>query len=637
MSEVGKWSVVASENNKPSPDGWPENMAPSDVNNSARENMAAIKRMALHLPYVSTGGVITYVDETTFTVADDDLDTGYAKYFVEGRKINVITPTTSYKGVVVTSEYANTQTTVTVNLDEGATPLPTDLTDVMVGLQFDDVSNAVGPNMLGMVLPYTADIEEVPFGMGLANGEPFNPNIYKALADLYRTGTDDKGNPTYRYGTTTVDGNIWPNKPDVRGYFPRFLDTHANTDSDKVDPDSPRTVGSVQAEATSAKDLVLRHSTALGANKGGTNAYVGGYVYASSAERVMWRNDYNAASTVAIHSDAKETRPDNIAFPGLLVMFGGYASASQVSPEDLVESTMDLLEPRIEAIEENASDAVNGLIVRVDEALGDAEARVENVADAVAKEIENKMAGTVQGVMTASQEAKDAAVEASASAASASASEMIVKASEAVVTKAEASVKASATKVNTDANEAATSAYNAQQSALAAHSYASNAEADAENVNEAVDHALAAEQNARTWAEGDSADVQTLGGTHSSKGFSALAYAYAVAPEDVPVEEWAEGREIYIQGEKGDKGDTTYADKGVVTLKASSWNTESKTTTVSVSGVKPDSILWVTPAFSSYDNYVAASVRGIAQSTGTITFGCKTIPTVDIEVGVIIA
>lgn len=92
-----------------------------------------------------------------------------------------------------------------------------------------------------------------------------------------------------------------------------------------------------------------------------------------------------------------------------------------------------------------------------------------------------------------------------------------------------------------------------------------------------------------------------------------------------------------IQGPKGDKGDTTFTNKGVVTLNASSWNTESKTITVSVSGVKPDSILWVTPSFGSYDNYVAASVRGIAQSTGTITFGCKTIPTVDIEVGVIIA
>lgn len=418
MSEVGKWSVVASENNKPSPDGWPENMAPSDVNNSARENMAAIKRMALHLPYISTGGVITYVNETTFTVADDDLDTGYAKYFVEGRKINVITPTTSYKGVVVTSEYANTQTTVTVNLDEASTPLPTDLTDVMVGLQFEDVSNAVGPNMLGMVLPYTAGIDEIPFGMGLANGEPFDPNIYKALADLYRTG-EYEGIPTYRYGTTIVDGNVWPNKPDVRGYFPRFLDTRASSDSSRKDPDAPRTVGSVQGEATSAKDLRLRHSTNGADHTGGASSYIGGAVYAAKAWRSMWRYDYNVDNTVSIHSDAKETRPVNVAFPGLLVMFGGYASASQIAPEDLVASVMDIVNPQVSEIREDLQQQVNNLAVQVDEATTEQEQRIseaiaeaEGKIDAVVSQIELEVQDAVVEAVSAAADAKIYAEEA---------------------------------------------------------------------------------------------------------------------------------------------------------------------------------------------------------------------------------
>lgn len=44
MSEVQSWSGTAASNNSASPDGWPENMAPSGINNSARENMAAIAR-----------------------------------------------------------------------------------------------------------------------------------------------------------------------------------------------------------------------------------------------------------------------------------------------------------------------------------------------------------------------------------------------------------------------------------------------------------------------------------------------------------------------------------------------------------------------------------------------------------------
>lgn len=44
MSEVNAWNVTAASNNSAVPDGWPENMARSGVNNSARENMAVIKR-----------------------------------------------------------------------------------------------------------------------------------------------------------------------------------------------------------------------------------------------------------------------------------------------------------------------------------------------------------------------------------------------------------------------------------------------------------------------------------------------------------------------------------------------------------------------------------------------------------------
>lgn len=42
MSDVSTWSTTAASNNSASPDGWPESMAPSGVNNSARENMAQI-------------------------------------------------------------------------------------------------------------------------------------------------------------------------------------------------------------------------------------------------------------------------------------------------------------------------------------------------------------------------------------------------------------------------------------------------------------------------------------------------------------------------------------------------------------------------------------------------------------------
>ena len=43
MSDVSTWSTTANANNSASPNGFPENMPPSGVNDSAREVMAAIK------------------------------------------------------------------------------------------------------------------------------------------------------------------------------------------------------------------------------------------------------------------------------------------------------------------------------------------------------------------------------------------------------------------------------------------------------------------------------------------------------------------------------------------------------------------------------------------------------------------
>ena len=45
MSDIQNWSTTAASNNSASPDGWPESMAPSGINNSARENMAALRRL----------------------------------------------------------------------------------------------------------------------------------------------------------------------------------------------------------------------------------------------------------------------------------------------------------------------------------------------------------------------------------------------------------------------------------------------------------------------------------------------------------------------------------------------------------------------------------------------------------------
>lgn len=54
MSEVKSWSATAASNNSASPDGFPEGMAPSGVNDSAREVMAALARYRADTDGVNT-------------------------------------------------------------------------------------------------------------------------------------------------------------------------------------------------------------------------------------------------------------------------------------------------------------------------------------------------------------------------------------------------------------------------------------------------------------------------------------------------------------------------------------------------------------------------------------------------------
>ena len=119
----------------------------------------------------------------------------------------------------------------------------------------------------------------------------------------------------------------------------------------------------------------------------------------------------------------------------------------------------------------------------------------------------------------------------------------------------EQKAKASEEKAFQEANASAESAYQSQQSALAAYEYASNADEDAKNALETLGHVLESEERARIWADGDDVEVQPLGGTHSSMVSAGLSYAYANAPENTPVEEWATAHDLIVQGEKGDKGE----------------------------------------------------------------------------------
>jgi hypothetical protein len=72
----------------------------------------------------------------------------------------------------------------------------------------------------------------------------------------------------------------------------------------------------------------------------------------------------------------------------------------------------------------------------------------------------------------------------------------------------------------------------------------------------------------------------------------------------------------------------------VRTITSASWNV-GKEVQVSVPGVTANSIIWISPAETSYSDFSKYAVRGLTQTANIITFKCDDIPTVSISVNIV--
>lgn len=126
MSNISAWSATAASNTATPPDGAPENMAASGVNDCIREVMASVRRWYVDAEWVDWGHTPTRVDNDTFTVATDLTATYHA-----GRRLKVTGSATGYC-TIASSSYSAPNTTVNVTMDSGN--LPGTLSAVYVAL-----------------------------------------------------------------------------------------------------------------------------------------------------------------------------------------------------------------------------------------------------------------------------------------------------------------------------------------------------------------------------------------------------------------------------------------------------------------------------------------------------------------------
>lgn len=133
---VGKYSTTASNNTAVQSTNWAEGMAPSDVNNAARETLANVRAAVNDIAagYVELGDTdgeytVTKIDADTLTInTASDLRTDY---YQVGRKIKVTHSNGVTSGIIESTAYSSP--TLTVNLS-GANITGASITKVELGL-----------------------------------------------------------------------------------------------------------------------------------------------------------------------------------------------------------------------------------------------------------------------------------------------------------------------------------------------------------------------------------------------------------------------------------------------------------------------------------------------------------------------
>ena len=170
MSTIKNWSTTAGNNNDAPPDGFPENMAPSGVNDSAREVMASVRAQWNQAEWFDYGDPPSRVSGTVFSLTG----THTATYAV-GRRIRVKDTAGTLYGTISDQTLTGVATQVTVALDSGS--LTATLTAVELGI--------LAPTSDSLPATYRA-------GDG-AVGTPSHTFRQDTDSGLYRIGADNIG------------------------------------------------------------------------------------------------------------------------------------------------------------------------------------------------------------------------------------------------------------------------------------------------------------------------------------------------------------------------------------------------------------------------------------------------------------
>ena len=116
MSAISTWSTTAGSNNSAAPNGFPENMAPSGLNDAAREVMAQVRTWYEEPEWINDGGTYTRSDGDTVTVSSVNVTSTYHA----GRRVRGVGSNTGTIYGTVSSSSFSSNTTINFVFDTGS-------------------------------------------------------------------------------------------------------------------------------------------------------------------------------------------------------------------------------------------------------------------------------------------------------------------------------------------------------------------------------------------------------------------------------------------------------------------------------------------------------------------------------------
>ena len=108
---LSAWSSTPASNNASPPNGWPEGMAPSAINDTGRQMMADLRAWYEDAQWIDLGHTCTYASGTQFTIGGGVDRTGT---YEVGRRVRAIgSLTTTIYGTISAAAYSAPTNTIT--------------------------------------------------------------------------------------------------------------------------------------------------------------------------------------------------------------------------------------------------------------------------------------------------------------------------------------------------------------------------------------------------------------------------------------------------------------------------------------------------------------------------------------------